>query len=167
MHNILLSLLGMVLLVFANDFVSMTLATDNVKSTSNPNNWNVRNIILASLVPALFYVLGDIIVILIGIHYFHLQWSNLTTLVMLSFIFNSQFRILIVRERNHFWSSLPGKGLLISSALAIIGISLISLFGVLVPTLNIFIIISVLGLSAIFTFGIDFPKRYLFKKFGL
>ena len=167
MHNILLSLLGMVLLVFANDFVSMTLATDNVKSTSNPNKWNVRNIILASLVPALFYVLGDIIVILIGIHYFHLQWSNLTTLVMLSFIFNSQFRILIVRERNHFWSSLPGKGLLISSASAIIGISLISLFGILIPPLSLIVVLTVLGLSALFTFGIDFPKYWMFRKFGL
>ena len=167
LHNILLTLLGMVLLVFANDFVSMTLATDNVKSTSNPNKWNVRNIILASLFPALFYVLGDIIVIMIGIHYFHLQWSALTTLVMLSFIFNSQFRVLIVRERNHFWSSLPGKGLLLSCASAIIGISLISLFGILVPSLNLWIILSILGLSALFSIGIDFPKQYLFKKFGL
>ena len=167
LHNILLTLLGMVLLVFANDFVSMTLATDNVKSTSNPNKWNVRNIILASLVPALFYVLGDIFVSLIGINYFRLQWSELTTLVMLSFIFNSQFRVMIVRERKHFWSSLPGKGLLVSSTSAIVGIALISLFGLLVPSLSLFIVLSVLGLSALFTFGIDFPKYYLFKKCGL
>lgn len=167
LHNILLTLLGMTLLVFANDFVSMTLATDNVKSTSNPNKWNVKNIILASLVPALFYVLGDIIVVLMGINYFHLQFKELTSLVMLSFIFNSQFRVLIVRERKHFWSSLPGKGLFVSSTSAIIGIAFISLFGILVPSLNLFIVLSVLGLSAIFTFGIDFPKYYLFKKFGL
>ncbi len=167
LHNILLSLIGMTLLVFANDFVVMTLATDNVKSTSNPNKWNVKNIILASLIPALFYVLGDIIVILFGINYFHLQWNELTSLVMLSFIFNSQFRVLIVRERKHFWSSLPGKGLLISTTSAIIGIALISLFGILVPSLNLFIVLSVMGLSALFTFGIDFPKYYLFKKFGL
>ena len=167
LHNILLSLLGMSLLVFANDFVIMTLSTDNVKSTSNPNKWIVKNIIIASLIPALLYVFGDIIVILIGINYFHLHWNELTSLVMLSLIFNSQFRVLIVRERKHFWSSLPSKGLLISSTLAIIGIALISLFGIFVPALNISIIISVLGLSALFTLGIDFPKYYLFKKFGL
>ncbi|MGA2297286.1 MAG: plasma-membrane proton-efflux P-type ATPase [FCB group bacterium] len=167
LHNILLTLVGMTLLVLANDFVSMTLATDNVKSTSNPNKWDIKKIILASLIPALFYVLGDIIVILVGINYFHLQWIELTTLIMLSFIVNSQFRVLIIRERNHFWSSLPGRGLLISSTSAIIGISLISLFGILVPSLNLFVVLSVLGLSAMFTLGIDFPKYYLFKKFGL
>lgn len=167
LHNILLSLIGMSFLVMANDFVSMTLATDSVESTSNPNKWNVKNIILASLIPALFYVLGDIVVVLIGIHYFHLRWNELTTLVMLSFIFNSQFRVLIVRERKHFWSSLPGKGLLISSASAIVGIALIALFGILVPSLSIFIVLTVLGLSALFALGIDFPKYYLFKRFGL
>ncbi len=167
LHNILLTLLGMSLLVFANDFVSMTLATDNVKSTSNPNKWNVKNIILASLIPALLYVLGDIIIVLLGINYFHLQFKELTSLVMLSFILNSQFRVLIVRERKHFWSSLPGKGLLISSLSAIICILLISSFGILVPSLNIAIVLSVLVLSALISFGIDFPKYYLFKKFGL
>jgi H+-transporting ATPase len=167
LHNILLSLIGMSLLVFANDFVSMTLATDNVKSTSNPNKWNVKNIILASFIPAIFYILEDIIIIFTGIKYFHLQWNELTSLVMLSFIVNSQFRVLIVRERKHFWSSLPGKGLLISSTSAIIGIALISIFGVFVPSLNLLIVLTIVGFSALFTLGIDFPKYYLFKKFGL
>ena len=167
LHNILLSLLGVSLLVFANDFVTMSLATDNVKHTSNPNKWNVKNNILASLIPALFYVLGDVIIILIGINYFHLQWNELTTLVMLSLIFNSQLRVLIVRERRHFWSSLPGKGLLISSASAIIGFALVGIYGILVPSLTPFVVLTVLGFSVLFTLGIDFPKYYLFKKFGL
>jgi len=167
LHNILLSLIGMSLLVFANDFVSMTLAADNVKSTSNPNKWNVKNIILASFIPAIFYVVEDVIIILTGINYFHLQWNELTTLVMLSFIINSQFRVLIIRERKHFWSSLPGKGLLISSISAVIGITLISLFGIFVPSINLSIVLTILGFSALFTLGIDFPKYYLFKKFSL
>jgi H+-transporting ATPase len=167
LHNILLSLIGMSFLVLANDFVSMTLATDNVKSTSNPNKWDIKNIVLATLIPALFYILEDIIIILIGIHYFHLEWKELTSLVMLSFIFNSQFRVLIVRERKHFWSSLPGKGLLISSTSAIVGIALIGGFGIFVPSLNIIIILTILGFSAVFAFVIDFPKYYIFKKIGL
>jgi H+-transporting ATPase len=86
---------------------------------------------------------------------------------MLSFIVNSQFRVLIVRERKHFWSSLPGKGLLISSTSAIIGIALISIFGIFVPSLNLLIVLIIVGFSALFALGIDFPKYYLFKKFGL
>ena len=167
MHNILLSLLGVTLLVFANDFVTMSLATDNVNFTSNPNKWNVKNSILASLIPALFYVFADIIIILIGIYCFQLQWNEITSLVMLSLICNSQFRVLIVRERRHFWSSLPGKGLLISCTAAIIVFALVSVFGIIVPPIKLELVFTTIGISALFTLGIDFPKYYLFKKFCL
>ena len=48
-HDLVVSLLGMTLLIFANDFVTMSLATDNVTYTANPNKWNVKNITFASL----------------------------------------------------------------------------------------------------------------------
>ena len=136
LHEIVLSLLGMSLLVFANDFVTMSLATDNVKHTSNPNKWNVKNITLASLVPGMLLVVEGMIVILIGMNYFHLEWEKLRTLVMLNLIFNSQFRVLIVRERRHFWSSLPGRDLLILSVATITGFALIGIYGIFVPFLT-------------------------------
>ncbi|MGB8490879.1 MAG: plasma-membrane proton-efflux P-type ATPase [Bacteroidales bacterium] len=166
-QNLLLTLLGVSLLVLANDFVTMSLATDTVIHTGNPVKWNVKNNILAALIPALMYVLGDIFIILVGRDYFNLQWNELTTLVMLVLIFNSQFRVLIVRERRHFWSSLPGRLLLISSSSAIIGIALLTGSGLLVTPLHPLLILIALGSSALVTFVIDFPKYYLFRKFRL
>lgn len=167
LHDIVLSLLGMSLLVFANDFVTMSLSTDNVKHTSNPNKWNVKNITIASLVLGMLLVIEGIIVILIGLKYFHLEWERLRTLVMLNLIFNSQFRVLIVRERRHFWSSIPGRELLILSAATIIGFALLGIYGIFVPSLTLQQVLTVLVFSAIFTLGIDFPKYYLFRRFGL
>jgi H+-transporting ATPase len=86
---------------------------------------------------------------------------------MLNLIFNSQFRVLIVRERRHFWSSLPGRELLILSMATIIGFALLGIFGGLVPILTLNQVLIVLIFSALFTLGIDFPKYYLFRKFGL
>jgi H+-transporting ATPase len=167
LHEIVLSLLGMSLLVFSNDFVTMSLATDNVKHTSNPNHWNVKNITLASLIPGMLLVVEGLIVIFIGMNYFHLEWERLRTLVMLNLIFNSQFRVLIVRERRHFWSSRPGRELLILSAATIIGFVLLGVYGIFVPSLALYQVFAVLGFSALFTLGIDFPKYYLFRRFGL
>ncbi len=167
LHEIVLSLLGMSLLVFSNDFVTMSLATDNVKHTSNPNHWNVRNITLASLVPGMLLVVEGLLVIFVGRNYFHLEWERLRTLVMLNLIFNSQFRVLIVRERRHFWSSLPGRELLVLSAATIIAFALLGQYGVFVPSLAFDQVLIVLGFSALFTLCIDFPKYYLFRKFGL
>ncbi|MBI3754262.1 MAG: HAD-IC family P-type ATPase, partial [Deltaproteobacteria bacterium] len=167
LHYIVLSLLGMSLLVFANDFVTMSLSTDNVKHTSNPNKWNVKNITIASLVPGMLLVIEGILAILIGLKYFHLEWEKLCTLVMLNLIFNSQFRVLIVRERRHFWSSIPGRELLILSAATIIGFALLGIYGIFVPSLTLQQVTVVLAFSALFTLGIDFPKYYLFRRFGL
>ena len=167
LHEIVLSLLGMSLLVFANDFVTMSLATDNVEHTTNPNTWNVRNITLASLIPGGLLVAEGTIVILMGIKVFHLEWDTLRTLVMLNLVFNSQFRILIVRERRHFWSSLPGRELLFLSGGTIIGFALLGISGIFFPSLTGNQVLAVLGFSILFTLGIDFPKFYLFRKFKL
>jgi len=167
LHNIVLSLLGMSLLVFANDFVTMSLATDSVRSTSNPNKWNVKNITLSSLFPGMLLVVEGLIVIIVGMKYFHLEWERLRTLVMLNLIFNSQFRVLIVRERRHSWASMPGKALLTFSLVTILIFFLIGVYVFFVPSLTVQQLLIVLGFSALFTLGIDFPKYYLFKRFEL
>jgi H+-transporting ATPase len=167
LHDIVLSLLGMSLLVFANDFVTMALATDNVRYTSNPNAWNVKNITLASLIPGMLLVVEGMVVILIGRNYFHLDWQGLQTMVMLNLVFNSQFRVLIVRERRHFWSSRPGRELLVMSAATILGFALLGVYGIFVPSLGASLVFVVLGFSALFTLAIDFPKYLAFRKFGL
>lgn len=167
LHKLVLSLLDMSLLVFANDFVTMSLATDNVEHTKSPNKWNIKNITLASLVPGTLLVAEGMLVIYIGVTQFHLGWEKLRTLVLLNLVFNSQFRVLIIRERRHFWSSCPGRELLITSTVTIIGFILLGIFGVAVFPLKVHEIFIVLGYSMMFTLAIDFPKYYAFKKFEL
>ena len=166
LHDIVLSMLGMSLLVFANDFVTMSLATDNVKDTIKPNRWNVKDITLASLVPGMLLVAEGTIVILVGIQ-LHLDWERLRTLVMLNLVFNSQFRVLIVRERRHFWSSVPGRDLLFMCGLTITGFAFLGVYGIFIPASLYHEVLAVLAFSAVFTLCIDFPKYYFFRRFGL
>jgi H+-transporting ATPase len=167
LHHVVLSVLGMVLLVFANDFVTMSLATDNVKTTRNPNIWNVKNITLASLVVGALLVAEGAAIIVIGNSYYHMDLEALQTFVLLALVFTSQFRVLIVREREHFWSSRPGRELAISSLATVIGFVLLGVYGVILPPVTIAQVFLVLGFSAIFTLGVDFPKYCAFRKFGL
>ena len=167
LHRLVLSLLGMSLLVFANDFITMSLATDNVKHTSNPNTWNVKNITLASLALGILLILETLAVMVIGKLYFHITDKQMPTLVLLNLVFASQFRILIVRERQRFWSSLPGRELLLSTFAALVLFVLLGTYGWIIPSMSFYKVLLVLGLSALFTLGLDFPKYSLFKKFGL
>jgi H+-transporting ATPase len=166
-HDTVVSLLGMALLIFANDFVTMSLATDNVEYTTNPNKWNVRNITLASLVIGTLLVAEGAIALFIGHHYFHLEFDKLQTFIMLLLVFTSQFRVYIVRERRYFWSARPGRELVIATVAALIAFTLLGIYGVIVPSLVWYQVLLILGFSAVFTFAIDLPKYWAFKKFGL
>jgi H+-transporting ATPase len=167
LHHVVLSVLGMVLLVFANDFVTMSLATDNVKTTKSPNIWNVQNITLASAVMGVLLVAEGAAVIFIGADYYQMGLETLQTFVLLTLVFTSQFRVLIVREREHFWSSLPGRELTLSCLVTVIGFALLGIYGVIIPPVTIAQVLLVLGFSAIFTLALDFPKCYAFRRFGL
>ncbi len=167
LKGMVLSLLGMSLLVFANDFVTMSLATDNVKHTSDPNSWNVKNITFASLIIGALLVIEGIISILIGRDYFNLNFVQLQSFVMLMLVFTSQFRVLIVRERNFFWASFPGKALIASSSISIIVFLFLGVFGIIIPALTFTQVITALVFSAVFTLLIDVPKYYSFRLFGL
>jgi len=166
-HDIVVSLLGMALLIFANDFVTMSLATDNVKYTANPNKWNVRNITFASLVVGTLLVVEGVVALFVGTYYFHLQLEQLRTFTVLTLIFTSQFRVYIVRERNYFWYSRPGRELVLATTGAIVAFVLLGVYGLIITALTPYQVLFVLGFSAVSTLAIDFPKYEAFKKFGL
>jgi len=167
LQGAVVSVLGMVLVVFANDFVTMSVATDNVEYTSSPNLWNVKKITIASLVIGLLFVAGGAVAILAGIEYFGLKWGELQSYVMLMLVFTSQFRIYIVRERRHFWSSRPGRELLVASTATVIGFALLGVYGIIVPPLTLYEVLFILTLSAVLTFSLDFPKYYVFRRLRL
>jgi H+-transporting ATPase len=166
-HDIVVSLLGMVLLIFANDFVTMSIATDNVKSTASPNKWNVMNITFASLVVGALLVAEGAAALFIGNYYFHLELEQLRTFTVLMLIFTSLFRVYIVRERNYFWSSRPGRELVFSTMGAIVAFAILGVYGLIIVPLTPYQVLFILGFSALFTLAIDFPKHLAFKKFGL
>ncbi len=166
-HNLIISVLGMVLLVFANDFVTMSLATDNVKHTTNPNLWDVKKLTCVSLAIGIFLIFEGAIGILLGVNYLHLSWIELRTFVLLILVFTSQFRVLIVRERNHFWSSRPGKALMVSTSAALLAFVLLGVYGFVIPAIPFIAVVAAFLFSLLFTLGLDFPKYYIFKHFGL
>ena len=167
LHDMVISLLGISLLVFANDFATMSIATDNVKSTDSPNKWDVKNITSASLVLGLFFAIEDLVIIFIGLKYFQLGFDKLQTLVLVSLVFNTQFRILLVRERKHFWSSAPSRELLLVNIMTIAGFAFLGISGIFVSGLSLSQVAAILGIALLSAIGIDFIKYFLFRRFKI
>jgi H+-transporting ATPase len=167
LNQVVLSVLGMVLLVFANDFTTMSLAKDNVQTTASPNVWNVKNITSASLVFGLLLVIQGAIMLYLGEFYYGMNLDRLQTFLLLVLVFTSQFRVLTVRERRHFWSSRPGTELLVSITTTLALFFILGVYGIIIPAISVTQAVVAMVISAGFTLGLDFPKYYVFRKVGL
>jgi len=167
LHFFIISLLGIILIMFANDFVTISLATDNVVPTKNPDIWNMKKMMIPSSVIGIGLVVQAIIAVQVGLTIFNLNEEQLSTFITVLVIFSSQFRIYIIRERRHFWSSFPGKELLISTIAALIVFVIFGIFGILISALSISQILFLLLYSSIFTFSLDFIKFFVFEKINL
>ncbi len=119
------------LLLFANDFVTMSIANDNVRVSPQPDIWNVRVLIKTAVIIAIAWLVYIFAVFLVGKDVLALPIANLQTLSFLGLVFSGLANVFLVRERSYFWSSRPGKYLLIASGSDIVLISLFAHFGVL------------------------------------
>lgn len=164
-QRMLVSLLGMSLLVFANDFATMSIATDNVTSTASPNGWELRRIVGASSALGLLFALEDLAFALVGHYVLGLGAEELSTLVMLVLVFNSQARILTVRERRHLWSSRPSAGMAVVAAATCAGFCALSVAGVGVAPIGAPVALGALGACAAGAVLLDLVKYALFRLF--
>jgi len=165
--DVIVSIAGLFIMFIASDFLTMSLAADNVKSTKNPNAWNVKNITIASLFVGLLFTLMEVFIIYAGTNWFALAFDNLKTLVLLSLVYTSQFSVILVRERRHFWESKPAKYLLITIIITMIIFTLFSLFGVVIDPIPANAVAFSFLTCVVTMILIDLPKSVIFKKLGL
>jgi H+-transporting ATPase len=104
-----------VLLLFLVDFVTISLATDNVRPSEKPETWNITPLVKASTVLGVLTVAESLGLLYIGLTY--LELSNTALLQTFAFdmlLFGGLFTIFVVRERGNFWKSKPSKPLLVA-----------------------------------------------------
>ena len=155
-----------ILLLFANDFVTMSIATDNVRFSKNPEKWNVRSLVGSSFSLALFIVVESFAILIIGMG-LGLQIDQIHTFIFDMLVFSGQFTVYMVRERGRFWNSRPSKWLLSATVADIIFISLISWLGILVTAIPLMDVLLVLALTFLSMAIIDLGKNYIFRHYGI
>ena len=120
-----------VLLLFLVDFVTISISTDNVRSSEKPETWNITSLIKTSTILGVLTVAESLGLLYIGLTYFSL--SNPALLHTFAFdmlLFGGLFTIFIVRERGNFWKSKPSKPLLAAILADIALSSIISIIGI-------------------------------------
>jgi H+-transporting ATPase len=167
LHYDVLTLMGMALLIFANDFATLSLSTDNAEPSLSPRKWDVKNLMISSSIIGIALLVEALLAIYLGLYVFNLSKRGMQTFILLTMVFTSQFRVLILRERRWFWSSKPGRMLTI----AVIGVTIVFVMlgtlGIIVEPIPANVALFSLVYSAIFTLSIDPLKVLIFRKTGL
>lgn len=146
------------LLLFANDFVTMSLATDRVGFSASPDRWHVGSLSLAALAVAVPWLAFSFATYLVARHALGLALAPTQTLVFVMLVATGQATIYLVRERRHLWSSLPSTPMLAATAADLVIISILATRGILmaaVPALDVAVVVAAVGALAL---CLDFLK---------
>ena len=147
-----------VMLLFTNDFVTMSIATDHVSASTRPDRWHIRTLMLAGT------SLGSLILLLsFGLFFYArevlgLPLRELQTLVFVTLVFTGQGMVYLVRERRHFWKSSPSRWIVLSSIVDASAVCFLSLRGILMAPLPVDTIAAVILACVIYLIALDFLK---------
>ena len=154
-----------VLLLFTNDFVTMSISTDNVSFSSTPDRWRIGMLMATGL------ALGSLILLLsmglfeAGVHVLRLPLGELRTMVFITLVFTGQGAIYLIRERHHFWNSLPGRWMIIATLGDLTIVALMANRGILMTPLGANVIVLVAAASVAYLTVLDFLKVAILRRF--
>jgi H+-transporting ATPase len=165
--TLIITPLLMVLLLFTNDFVTMSIATDNVSSSPRPEKWHIANLIFGGGILAFLMLLLSFTVFFLGRNFLYLPIEQLQTLVFLLLVFTGQGTIYLVRERRYLWNSLPSKWLMVSSLLDVLVVVILATNGILMAAINPLLIAALLIIVVCYLFVVDLLKVPMFAHLGI
>jgi H+-transporting ATPase len=157
-HMYILSPLFGVLILFANDFVAISIATDTAKPMKTPAKWNVKALSIGASLVALvpFILLLGVYGIVQSLGY---SVDILRTVVFTTLIYFSVTTLLAVRTHEHGWKVALSRTLVISLLFSIVFASILSGFGLLITPIPALFFVLIISSAVLNFFGIDMVKR--------
>ncbi len=160
----ILTPLLLVISMIPGDFIAMFTTTDNVTITAKPSVWRVGAITLTGAVLGLVTLVFYVSVLACGHFGMKLDILHLRTLAIVTLVFGGQAILYVVRERRHFWNSLPSTWLMFSSVLDVLLISVLASRGIWMTALPLSVIGCIAIGAALFTFVLDAVKVPVIRK---
>lgn len=125
------------LLLFANDFVTMSLATDRVGFSPSPDRWAVRTLSIVALAVAVPWLALSFATFYIGRDTLALTLAQTQTLVFVMLVATGQATVYLVRERGHLWASRPSTWMLTATALDLAIVAILATQGILMAPIGL------------------------------
>ena len=166
-HVFVITPMLIVLLLFTNDFVTMSIATDRVAFSREPDRWHIPTLMLTGGLLAAFVLVLSFSVFFVGRDVIGLPLPQLQTLVFVMLVATGQGNIYLVRERSHFWKSPPSRWLFWSSIADLAVVTVLATRGLLMAPLAPPLIAAVLGAVAVYLLILDQIKVLVFRRLSI
>ena len=154
-----------VLLLFTNDFVTMSITTDNVSYSRKPDRWNIMTLMLVGAALAALVLVLSFAVFFTGRNALGLPLAQLQTLVFVMLVTTGQGNVYLVRERGHFWQSRPSAWLVGSSIIDLAVVIFMATKGVLMAPVSPVLITWLLVVVVLYLLVVDQFKALIFRRF--
>ncbi len=165
-HAILTPML-MVLMMITGDFLSMSSSTDNVRPSPKPSVWRIRSLTISGVVLGLVDLAFCSCCLAFGKFWLGLDTGVLQTMAVVTLVFSGQAVFYVAREREHIWSSRPGKWLIVCSTVDLALISCLAGMGVLMQPLAVVVIAGLFVAACLFALVLDLVKLALFTRLAM
>jgi H+-transporting ATPase len=152
------------LLLFANDFVTMSIATDRVRFSPRPDRWQVPALSAAALAIAVPWLAFSFATFYVSRDVAGLGLPATQTLVFVMLVATGQATVYLVRERRHLWQSRPGTWMLAATALDLAAVTALAATGTLMAPVSLAGIAILLAAVAAATLLMDAVKAPLLRR---
>ncbi len=154
----------MVFMMVTGDILAMSSSTDNVRPSSKPNVWRIGNLTIAGILLGIVDLLFCVACLATGKFLLGLDSGALRTLTVVILVFSGQAVFYVARERQHLWSSRPGRWLVASSVVDLTLVSLLAFYGILITPLPAAVLAGLFAAAVVFAFLLDAVKGVLFRR---
>jgi H+-transporting ATPase len=165
-HAILTPML-MVIVMITGDFLGMSLTTDNVRPSRQPNAWRIGKLTIAGVFMGISELVFCSGVLAIGEFGLDFKIGALRTLAFLLIVFGNQAVTYAIRERRRLWSSRPSFWVVVSSVADLIIASTLALCGIFMTALPIVVVAGTFAATIAFAFLVDAAKGPVFRRLGI
>ncbi len=166
-NSFVITPLLIVLMLFTNDLVTMSIATDHVGYSQRPDRWDVRTLMLIGSLLAGLVLILSFAVFFVGRDVLGLKLAELQTLVFVMLVATGQGNVYLVRERGPFWRSRPSRWLVASSLADLVVVTAMAAMGILMAPVSLRLIVPLLLVVAVYLFILDHLKVRIFRRLAV
>jgi H+-transporting ATPase len=166
-HAILTPML-MIIVMLAGDFLGMSLTTDHVRPSQQPNRWDIGRLTKAGIVLGVAELAFCVAVVAIGYYGMRLHLLEVQSLAFIALVSGNQATMYAIRSRGRIWASPgPSRWLIASSVSDLVIAATLASMGLLMAPLPLTVVLLTMAGAILFAGLVDMVKCITFRHLNI